>query len=159
MKKCSSVCLRAGLYAKTRKLQFVYAYWENKSHPSGASPAAHIRAFSFKAVMVAGEARKGKPSYLSRLVLVRDGQDVCTIQPPRLFSRELVFTFPNRDRCSFRYHLFGNTYRGSSEAGWGYEAIQSGDDWNLSIWGLEDDLILLSALIYCYRNVYWNRYS
>ncbi len=117
------------------------------------------------ALLVSGEQRKGKPSYLFRFVLMRDGNDVCSIQQKHLISREQEFTFSDGMSCGFHgvrcalWRPVGATYSGSSETGWRYEVTPQGDDWNVSIWGLKDNLPLLSALIYCYRNCYYEGYA
>lgn len=111
------------------------------------------------AMLVSGEQRKGKPSYLFRFVLMRAGHDVCSIQQKRLISRSQVFTFPDGTQCAFWRPVFGVTYEGGTETGWRYEATPQGGEWNVSIWGLEDDLPLLSALIYCFRGCYYARYD
>jgi hypothetical protein len=110
-------------------------------------------------LLVRGEQRKGKPSYLFRFVLTRDGDDVCSIQQPRLFTRTLLFSFSDGDQCAFWGPMFSATYRGESPSGWRYEAKTTGNRWDVSIWGLEDDITLLSALTYCFRNDYMNQFS
>jgi hypothetical protein len=110
-------------------------------------------------LLVSGEQRKGVPAYLMRFVLMRNGVDVCSIQQARLLSTKLIFSFADGDECDFWSPFFRAKYRGSSPSGWSYEVVEVENEWRVSIEGKVDDLVLLSALNYCFRNSYMDQFS
>jgi len=100
-------------------------------------------------LLVTGEDRPYKRWYAPDHVLMRDGNDMCTIRQTRFFTFERLLLFTNGEHCSFSSSY--PSERGRSNGDWRYEVTVDEKHWKVSLWGLPDDLMLLSALIYFYR--------
>jgi hypothetical protein len=99
---------------------------------------------------VTGDDRPYKSWYQPDHVLLRDGEEIGTIRQPRLFTFERLILFPNGESCPFLCTSYP-VYKGESDGDWRYEVVADGKNWNVSLWGVPDDLAVLSSLIYFYR--------
>ena len=145
--------LQIGVHSANGDLLYI-GKWD---HSGGRDLAIYDNADS---LLVTGVQRSTKPFYLWSYALMRDGTDACVIGPDRLFSREVFFNFSDGSRIPFWRPMFGATFRGISDTGWRYEAGPYGSaQWDVSIWGLQDDLIMLSALIFSLMGYHFSQYD